>query len=110
MYPGIATNPDLKKSPEIVHRHHWPDEEALHVGIVDEELPYPLNSGKRIRTVNLIRRLAKRHHITYIAYRFPDPEETRNAEDFLRGCDMEVVLVDRILPLKSGLRFYAHFC
>ena len=37
---------------------------AVHVAMVDEELPYPANSGKRIRTLNLTIRLAQRHRIT----------------------------------------------
>jgi hypothetical protein len=38
----------------------------MRVAIIDEELPYPLNSGKRIRTFQLISRLAERHQITYV--------------------------------------------
>ena len=30
----------------------------LHVAVLDEELPYPLTSGKRIRSFNLLTRLA----------------------------------------------------
>ena len=40
---------------------------------MDEELPYPPTSGKRIRTLNLTLRLARRHHITYICHRNSDP-------------------------------------
>ncbi len=36
----------------------------MHVVIVDEEFPYPLNSGKRIRTTNLVLQLSQRHRIT----------------------------------------------
>ena len=31
----------------------------LKVAIIDEELPYPANSGKRLRSLNLITRLAR---------------------------------------------------
>jgi len=44
----------------------------MHVAIVDEELPYPLNSGKRIRTFQLVSRLAERHRITCIYHRNAD--------------------------------------
>ena len=36
-----------------------PPARRLHVVIVDEELPYPPTSGKRIRTLNLVLRLAE---------------------------------------------------
>ena len=45
----------------------------LHVVLVDEELPYPPNSGKRIRTLNLTLRLARRHRLTYVCHRNADP-------------------------------------
>ena len=51
----------------------------LHVVIVDEELPYPPTSGKRLRTLNLTMRLAARHRITYICHRNSDPDEARAA-------------------------------
>jgi len=77
-----------------------------HVVVVDEELPYPANSGKRIRTLNLISRLAQRHRITYLAYRGADAEETERAAAHLRSLGIETVLVDRRLPAKSGTAFY----
>jgi len=78
----------------------------LHVVVVDEELPYPANSGKRIRTLNLIRRLAPRHQITYLAYRGADAQETHEATEFLRTQGVATVLVDRRVPVKAGVRFY----
>lgn len=77
-----------------------------HVVVVDEELPYPANSGKRIRTLNLISRLAQRHRITYLAYRGADAEETEKAAAHLRSLGIETVLVDRRVPGKSGIAFY----
>ena len=79
---------------------------GAHVVIVDEELPYPANSGKRIRTWNLTVRLRARHRITYVAHRAADPMETRRAVAFLQSCGIEPVLVDRPLPAKSGPLFY----
>jgi polysaccharide biosynthesis protein PslH len=79
----------------------------LHVVIVDEEFPYPLDSGKRIRTANLILPLAARHRITYLAYRHADPQETVRAVEFLRSQGIETVVVPRTLPAKSGVGFYA---
>ena len=44
----------------------------LHVLVLDEEIPYPPNAGKRIRTWNLLRRLAERHQISLLCYGYPD--------------------------------------
>ncbi len=79
---------------------------ALHVAVIDEELPYPQNSGKRIRTLNLLRPLARRHRITYLAYRGADEAETRAAADFLIEEGITPVLIDRVLPSKAGAAFY----
>lgn len=79
----------------------------LHVAIVDEELPYPPVSGKRIRTLNLTLRLARRHRISYLAYRNYDPDEARRATAFFADHGIETVLVERSFPPKSGPGFYA---
>jgi glycosyltransferase involved in cell wall biosynthesis len=78
----------------------------MHVVIVDEELPYPPNSGKRIRTLNLILPLARRHRITYLCYPSADADETRRAAEFFRSEGIETVQVDRPLPGKAGPAFY----
>ncbi len=36
--------------------------------VIDEWIPWPLESGKKIRTYNLIRRLADKHTIFFLAY------------------------------------------
>ncbi len=79
----------------------------MHVVVIDEELPYPLNSGKRIRTFQLVSRLAHRHRITYIFHRNADPEEACAAEVVYRDLGIETVVVERSAPPKSGLGFYA---
>ncbi|MBN2580005.1 MAG: glycosyltransferase [Pirellulales bacterium] len=78
----------------------------MRVVIIDEELPYPPNSGKRIRTLNLLLPLARRHQITYLCYPGSDAEQTRRAVEFFRGKGIESVLVDRLLPHKGGAAFY----
>lgn len=40
----------------------------LRVLVVDEEAPFPPNTGKRIRTWNLLKRVASRHDITLLCY------------------------------------------
>jgi polysaccharide biosynthesis protein PslH len=36
--------------------------------VFDEEVPFPPNSGKRIRTWNLLRRMASRHSVSFLCY------------------------------------------
>jgi glycosyltransferase involved in cell wall biosynthesis len=84
-----------------------PDFRPLHVVVVDEELPYPMNSGKRLRTLNLLLRLARRHRIAYLCHRNADPDEARRAEAFLRDHGIESLAVNRAVPRKSGPLFYA---
>jgi glycosyltransferase involved in cell wall biosynthesis len=79
----------------------------LRVAVVDEELPYPATSGKRIRTLNLLVRLARRHSLTYLCHRNADPDEARRAAEFFRDQGIETVVADRAVPPKSGLGFYA---
>lgn len=79
----------------------------LHVAIVDEELPYPPTSGKRIRTLNLTMRLAARHRITYICHRNSDPTEAREAAQFFADNGVRPVVVPRAVPPHSGFKFYA---
>jgi polysaccharide biosynthesis protein PslH len=41
---------------------------GLRALILDEEIPYPPNAGKRIRTWNLLKRLAQRHEVHFLCY------------------------------------------
>ena len=77
---------------------------SLDVVIVASELPYPPTAGNRIRTLNLALRLARTHRITLIAHR---NDEASEASRFLREHGIETVLVDWVMPGKSGPRFYA---
>jgi glycosyltransferase involved in cell wall biosynthesis len=80
--------------------------QRLHIVVVDEELPYPLDSGKRLRSFHLLSRLAPRHRITYLAHRNADPAEARAATVAFRNVGIETILVNRSVPRKSGARFY----
>ena len=79
----------------------------LHVVIVDEELPYPPTSGKRIRALSLVQRLAHRHSITYVCHRNADADEARHAAEHLAGLGVTVRMADWTPPPKSGVGFYA---
>lgn len=80
---------------------------SLRVAVLDEELPYPLTTGKRIRTFNLLSRLADRHRVTMLCHRNPDAEEAAAGEAAIRKLGIETVIVDRTVPPKSGPTFYA---
>jgi glycosyltransferase involved in cell wall biosynthesis len=80
---------------------------SLHVAVLDEELPFPLTSGKRIRTYNLLARLASQHRVTILCHRNPDRDEALAAEEAIRALGIETVVVDRAVPSKSGPGFYA---
>ena len=79
----------------------------LKVAVLDEELPFPLTSGKRIRTFNLLSRLADRHRVTVLCHRNPNRAEAIAAEEAFRDLGIETVVVDRAVPAKSGPAFYA---
>ncbi len=80
---------------------------SMHIAVLDEELPFPLTSGKRIRTFNLLARLAARHRVTILCHKNPNRDESLAAEDAFRGHGIETVVVDRAVPSKSGAGFYA---
>lgn len=70
--------------------------------VLDEEFPWPLNTGKRIRSYHLHRGLAKRHDLTYLAF------GRRESEGYveLSQQKMNPVPVEISLPSKSGMGFY----
>ncbi len=78
----------------------------MRVAIIDEELPFPTNSGKRLRTLNLISRLASKHQITYLCHRNPDAVEQSQAERHLCELGVETQTVPREIAPKSGASFY----
>lgn len=80
---------------------------SLRVAVLDEELPYPLTSGKRLRTFHLLSRLAERHRITLLCHRNADPAEVPLAEAAFHRLGIETVVVPRAVPTKSGPGFYA---
>jgi glycosyltransferase involved in cell wall biosynthesis len=78
----------------------------MHAVIIDGDVSYPATSGKRLRTLHLMLRLARRHRLTYIARGHHGPAEAREATAFLRDHGVEAVVVEDPLPRKSGLGFY----
>jgi glycosyltransferase involved in cell wall biosynthesis len=78
----------------------------MHVVIVDGDVSYPPSSGKRLRTLNLMLRLARHHRLTYIARIQGDPAQAREAAAYLGDHAIEPILVPDPLPHKKGARFY----
>src|SRR5437660_1595450 len=75
--------------------------------IVDGDAAYPPSNGKRLRTLNLMLRVARRHRVTYIARCHDGPDAAKRAAAYLRDHGVEPVLVDHPLPRKNGAAFYA---
>ena len=71
--------------------------------ILDEEFPFPLNTGKRIRSFNLARRIARRHEVHYMAYGTADSVSFEE----LKKNDIHPLVVPYQVPPKSGLLFYS---
>jgi sugar transferase (PEP-CTERM/EpsH1 system associated) len=69
--------------------------------VLDEELPYPLNTGKRIRSYYLIKHLAKNHDVTY--YAFGEEDDSYN---FIKSSGIIPITVSSPVRNKSGLQFY----
>lgn len=79
----------------------------MHVVIVDGDVSYPATSGKRLRTLNLMLRLAARHRIAYITRSNGNEAANRQAVAFLGTHGIEPILIDDPVPVKSGAAFYA---
>lgn len=74
----------------------------LKVLVIDEDLPYPLDSGKRIRTWNLLRRLATHHDVTLLCYGAQDSP----ALAALKDARLKVRLVPCADRVGGGWRLY----
>lgn len=79
----------------------------MNVVIVDGDLPYPPTSGKRLRTLNLMLPLARRHRLTYLSRANASSSEANKAVDFLQDHGIETILVDHPVPPKRGPMFFA---
>src|ERR1700746_54112 len=76
------------------------------VVIIDGDVSYPATSGKRLRTLNLMLQVAKRHRITYVGRCAGDSEEARVAPAFLRAHNIEPILVPHPVPPQGGWAFF----
>jgi glycosyltransferase involved in cell wall biosynthesis len=97
----------LLSSPSTTSLAATSRDKPLHVVLIDEELPYPPLSGKRIRTLSLVQRLAARHRLTYVAHRNQDAREAEVAGAHFARLGIRTVVVQRPVPPRSGASFYA---
>jgi sugar transferase (PEP-CTERM/EpsH1 system associated) len=74
----------------------------MKIMILDEEFPYPANTGKRTRSFNLYRRLAGKFQICYLAY----GEAGSMGTNALREQGIEPIAVCDRVPPKHGAMFY----
>jgi glycosyltransferase involved in cell wall biosynthesis len=79
----------------------------MDVVIVDGDVSYPATSGKRLRTLNLMLRLARSHRLSYIAQAHHSSQEAHQARQFLGDHGIEALLVEDPRPRQRGAAFYA---
>ena len=77
----------------------------MHIAVVDEWLPFPIDNGKKLRCYHLLAPLAREHQITYICPRSHAPQQDAVAEEAIRNSGFGVQWVDRRIPLNSGPLF-----
>jgi glycosyltransferase involved in cell wall biosynthesis len=78
----------------------------MHVTVIDPDAPYPPTSGKRLRSLNLLLPLAKRHHLTYLFRAEPErASEMKAAVEHLTAAGVTPLPVEQALPSKGGPRF-----
>lgn len=79
----------------------------MKVVVVNEGPLYPPNGGARIRTLNLLLRLAGRHEITCICRASADARETLESHEYLQASGIRCITVDSPIQPKHGVGFYA---
>ncbi|KAA3631451.1 MAG: glycosyltransferase [Calditrichaeota bacterium] len=70
--------------------------------VIDEEFPYPLNTGKRLRTFNLTYQLTKHADVSYLAY----GDENSEAFKHFKANNITPYAVQPVDLRQSGLKFY----
>ena len=78
----------------------------MDVAIVDSDVAYPPTSGKRLRTLNLMLQMAKRHQIHYLARGQEDSSQYDQAREYLSRFGIRTYIVHDPIPRKQGLFFY----
>ncbi len=76
----------------------------MRVLVIDEEIPLPLNTGKRLRTFNLLKQLAGRHELLLVS-RYHEGMHDYDRESFEQA-GMKSLVVPHPIRKKTGVRFY----
>ena len=76
----------------------------MRILMIDEEIPFPLNSGKRLRTYNLLKHLATRSQITYLC-RLHEGLEKPHIQA-LEKFGIKTIVLPHPIMKKTGARFY----
>jgi len=76
----------------------------MRVLVIDEEIPFPLNSGKRLRTFNLLKPLAARHDITFICRQHK--HFTDSSSLAFEEIGIHTVVLPDLIRKKQGVKFY----
>lgn len=79
----------------------------MKVVVVDWDVTYPANSGKRLRTLNLMLQLAARHEITYFSRGDGRSPEGQAASEYLNNAGIATVFADVPLMRKSTWTYKA---
>ncbi|MDB5292174.1 MAG: hypothetical protein JWL69_3415, partial [Phycisphaerales bacterium] len=79
----------------------------MNVVIVNETLAYPPTAGNRIRTLNLMLRMARRHSITYISRGSADSRATKEGQEFLSDHGIRTVITDHCPPAHKRITTHA---
>lgn len=77
----------------------------MRILVVDEEIPCPLNSGKRLRTFNLLKPLAAEHDITFLCRQREHVAD--NSSSTLEEAGIKTVVVPDPVRKKQGVKFYS---
>lgn len=98
----MAQNSLDKRAPSNPEPARPADGDKLRILVLDEEFPYPVNTGKRTRSFNLYRRLSRIAEIRYVAYGDHDSDAVK----CFRTEGLEPVPVTGQIPRKDGMAFY----
>ncbi len=64
---------------------------------------FPLDSGPKTRTYNLLKRVSRQHEVTYLGF---SPYDEAASQSALTGCAAHQFLLRRPQPVTSGIPFY----
>jgi glycosyltransferase involved in cell wall biosynthesis len=72
--------------------------------VLDEWIPYPLVSGKKLRSYNLLTRATRNHMITYLCFVDPSGEEVARKQ--IESFGIRLVTLPRANPFDSDYKLY----